>query len=111
MITSLYAGILGLLFLKITLDTIKVRRRFKVSLGNGPNNEIQQFVSAHSNFAAFAIFLIVQLFLFERSNLVPGYIIHLLGTSFSLGRFLHYFAFSSSEMGLVLLEPATWLAP
>lgn len=98
MITMLYAGILALIYFKLSLEVIKARRVHQVSLGYGPNNEIAQIVSAHGNFAAYIPLLLILAFLLEQSGAMPGYVIHILAGVFTLGRVLHFLAFAGDKM-------------
>lgn len=95
MITSLYAGILTILFFFISIATIKARRRHQISVGFGPNNEIAQIVGAHSNFASYAVIFLLLLHLAEFSQVLPSIFIHIIGLAFTVGRFSHYFAFKN----------------
>jgi len=96
MVTSLYLGILGLLYFWISIETIKGRRANKVSLGAGENNEILHLVSAHSNFASYTPFFLFSLFLLEHQT-VSLYAIHALAVVFVLGRVLHYLTMRNQE--------------
>jgi uncharacterized protein len=98
MITSLYAGFLGLILFLISMETIKARRAHKISIGVGPNNEIATVVSAHANFVAYVPLLLLLLFFAENSSLISNLIIHALGFAIFLGRLLHYFAFRGPKM-------------
>ena len=89
MVTSLYAGLLGLLFFKLSLDTIAQRRKHQISIGMGPNNEIAEIVSAHANFVAYAVFLLLLCYLLEQAHTVSIYVLHLLAAAFTIGRLLH----------------------
>lgn len=91
MITSFYLSLLAFLYFKMSLDTIKARRKHRISLGPGPNNEILGLVSAHSNFQAYTPFLGVLLFAYEQSRLSQPLIVHALGLTILAGRLLHYY--------------------
>lgn len=93
MITSLYAGLFGLLYIHITNDVIRERRKHKISIGYGKNDELGQIASAHSNFSSFVPFILVMLYLIELNLVLPSLIIHILGVSVLLGRLFHYLAF------------------
>lgn len=97
MITSLYAGILGIIYYFISTDTIKARRKNKISVGSGKNNEILHLVSAHNNFASYIPLLLILLYLLEQQNVYP-WLLHLLAISFVAGRLFHYYAFKAEEM-------------
>jgi uncharacterized membrane protein YecN with MAPEG domain len=98
MITTFYSGILGILFFMISIETIKNRRKHKISLGFGPNDEIAGIVSAHSNFSSYACYFLFLLFLAENSQVIPIVILHILGLTFTVGRFIHFYAFKSKHM-------------
>lgn len=98
MITSLYTGLLGLLFFLISIETIRARRTKKISLGTGLNNEIQHLVSAHSNFSAYVPFFLLALGFCEFSRLFPMVLLHALGLVFFLGRVLHFLSMRTESM-------------
>lgn len=96
MITGLYAGVLGLLFFRISMDTISARRSHKIALGSGPNNEIAHLIAAHSNFSAYAPVLLFLLYLLETSAVHPV-VVHGLGIVIVAGRVVHYLSMKSRE--------------
>lgn len=96
MVTSLYVGILGLLYFKISMDTIVARGREKVSLGPGAQNEILHLVSAHGNFASYTPIFLMMFFLLEIQNVSPV-LLYILGSAFILGRMLHYLTMKDKE--------------
>lgn len=93
MITQLYGGILALIYLALSIETIRARRKHKVSLGYGPNDEVASIVSAHNNFASYTVILLFLLFLLETAEIVNPIILHALAIAFTTGRLLHYLAF------------------
>ena len=102
MITPLYAGILGILFFLISVETIKARKRNQVSLGVGSNNEIENMVGAHSNFSAYTPMFLMLLFFTEGMNTLPVIVTHGLGVLFCTGRLLHFIAFRGRAMNFKL---------
>ena len=96
MITSLYSGILGLIFFKISIDTIKARGKEKVSLGVGANNEIVHIVSAHSNFSSYTPLFLIQFYLLETMKL-NVYLLHTAALAFTTGRVIHYLTMRDKE--------------
>lgn len=98
MITSLFAGVLWLLFFAITMKTIKARRSNSISLGDGDSGEISGVVSAHSNFSSYAIFFLFLMFLVEELSMTPRGVLYFLGTIFTIGRYLHFKALSGPKM-------------
>ena len=93
MVTSLYAGLFGLLYMQITFDVIKHRRRHQVSVGYGKNKEIAQIASAHANFSSFVPFALILMYLIETTLALPVLTLHFFGLCIFLGRLFHYIAF------------------
>jgi uncharacterized membrane protein YecN with MAPEG domain len=90
MITSIIAGFLGLIYIIITVNVIKTRRRFQISLGDGGNLEMQKAVSAHSNFNNYTPLFLILLYLIEVNHFIPIPAITILGSLFTFGRILHF---------------------
>ncbi|MDC1175616.1 MAPEG family protein [Bacteriovoracaceae bacterium] len=102
MISNLYLGLLTLLYVMITLETIKARQRNQISLGAGKTFEIEAIVSAHSNFNSYVPLLMILLFSAEWFMILPKFIIHLLGIMIFLGRTFHFIAFRGNKMNFKL---------
>lgn len=116
MITSLYAGILSILFFWISLETIKARGREQISLGAGENNQIIHLVSAHSNFASYVPLLLFLMYLLEVKSFNSVFL-HFTGVIVVTGRILHFLTmrnkettFKKRKLGMQLtLFPLLWL--
>jgi uncharacterized membrane protein YecN with MAPEG domain len=108
MVTSLYLGVLGLLYFWISIETIMARGKNKVSLGAGQNNEIIHLVSAHGNFSSYVPFFLLALYLLEQQT-VSAYAIHALAGVFVLGRVLHFLTMRNKEQTFKYRKPAMML--
>ena len=86
--TSIYVGLSGLFMAWLALQTIKVRRAAKVKLGDNGNFELQSAIRAHGNFAEYMPITMMLLFLLEYNG-APALTIHLIGTAFLVGRWIH----------------------
>jgi uncharacterized membrane protein YecN with MAPEG domain len=87
-VTAVFAGILALMFIKLSFDVIGFRRKNKISLGAGGVEELERAIRAHGNFAEyvpFALFLIGALEL----NDGPLELVALLGLLLVIGRYFH----------------------
>ena len=51
--TPLYAALLGLIFVALSIRTIRLRRRYGVGVGDGNNTELQRAARVHANFAEY----------------------------------------------------------
>ncbi|MDP1666402.1 MAG: MAPEG family protein [Methylobacter sp.] len=88
MITSIYASLSALLIVKLTLAVIKLRRKNRVSVGDGGNEELQLAIRAHSNAVEY-IPVTLMLLLTLELNGAPRILIHILGAALLIGRILH----------------------
>jgi uncharacterized membrane protein YecN with MAPEG domain len=88
LVTAIFASILALMFIKLSLDVIGVRRKNKVSLGAGGVDELERAIRAHGNFAEYVplgLFLIGALEL----NEAPLELVAPLGFLLIAGRYFH----------------------
>jgi len=94
--TTLYAGLLALMFIWLSVQVIKGRRGAGVAIGDQNILDLQRRVRAQGNFAEYAPFFVVMAALAE-SNGLPPYAIHGLGVAFIAGRAMHAFSLLSAE--------------
>jgi Uncharacterized relative of glutathione S-transferase, MAPEG superfamily len=87
-ITSLYAAILALLFYKLSMRTIQLRRQLRIPIGDGGEPQMIRAMRVHANFAEYVPLALVLLFLVE-SNGAQSWVVHVLGLILLAGRLLH----------------------
>lgn len=88
MITSLYASLSALLIVKLTLSVIKLRRKNRVSVGDGGNEELQLAIRAHANAVEYIPITLLLLLTLELNG-APKMLIYILGVMLVVGRILH----------------------
>lgn len=88
MISSIYAGILALLIVWLSLNVIKLRRANKVRLGDGGIPQLQNAIRAQGNATEYVPIALVLLVLLEFSGAYP-LLVHLGGAAIIIGRLLH----------------------
>jgi len=88
MITIVYAGILGILYVGLSLYVIAGRYRYKTSLGDGGVPDLEKRIRVHGNFAEYVPFALLLLFMTDYVSYSP-IIIHVLGIMLVIGRVLH----------------------
>ena len=93
MITSLYAALLALIFVFLSLSTIKTRRELKIPLGDGNNPKLTKLIRAHSNFAEYVPFALILIYMAETQG-ANKLFIHLLGITLLIGRSIHAYGIS-----------------
>ena len=87
-VTAIYAGLLALLFLWLSLRVVGARRTHKVSVGDGGERAVLKAMRAQANCAEYAPIGIILLALAELQGL-PALAMHLLGAALLAGRVLH----------------------
>lgn len=96
MITGFYAGILALLYVRLSLKIVDLRRQHKVSIGDGDNDELKRAIATHTNASQYIPIALLLLFLLEQQEL-HGFWLHLAGIAFVAGRWLHSQALPSDD--------------
>ena len=94
-ITLLYAGLLSLLFLVLSVRII-VLRNHGVSFGDGGNPVLLRRIRAHGNFAEYVPMILLMIGFLEISHFSALWI-HLLGGTLVVSRLLHGYALSFNE--------------
>lgn len=88
MITSIYASLAALLIVRLALSVIKLRRKNRVSVGDGGVEALQLAIRAHANAVEY-IPVTLMLLLTLELNGAPKILIHILGVTLIVGRILH----------------------
>ncbi|SMF74836.1 hypothetical protein SAMN06265365_13148 [Tistlia consotensis] len=95
-IVPVYAALLGLLLLALSINVIRLRRRLRVSLGDGGDARLARPVRAQGNFVDYVPMVLLLLLLAELGG-GPAWLLHLLAGSLLLGRLLHAWCFLFTE--------------
>ena len=88
MISSIYAGILALLIVWLSLNVIKLRHSKKVILGDGGETDLQYAIRAQGNATEYIPISLILLVLLEISG-AAVWLVHLGGIAIIVGRLLH----------------------
>lgn len=92
-ITGLYASLLAFIYVQLSLNVIKLRRSYKVSLGHKNHKDLEQAIRAQTNFIEYVPFGLILLSCLEI-NKIHSLIVFMLGGLLFVGRFLHAKSFS-----------------
>ena len=90
-VTPLYAAVLVLLFLVLSLRVVLNRRSAKVSLGDGGDALLQRAIRGHANFAEYVPLALLLLAILELSRF-SIYVLHAIGIALVIARLLHGYA-------------------
>jgi len=88
MVSALYVVVGSLFILKFLLDVVRLRRQYRVSIGDGGVSDLQLAIRIHGNAVdniPIAMFLLVMM----EMNGADIWMLHLLGLFFFFGRMMH----------------------
>ncbi len=88
MITSIYASLSALLIVRLSISVIKLRRKNRISVGDGGNEELQLAIRTHANAVEYIPITLLLLLMLELNG-APKILIHLLGATLITGRIIH----------------------
>ncbi|MDA0117559.1 MAPEG family protein [Vibrio sp. T11.5] len=88
MITALYASVLAMLMIWLSIEVIKQRRSAKVAYADGGVNALQVARSAQGNAMDYIPITLFLMAMFEYNGASP-WMIHIAGAVFVIGRLLH----------------------
>ena len=88
MTVSLYAGLLGLMFLALSIRVIGGRRLARVGLGDGGDLGLQRRMRAQANFAEYVPIVLLLMLLAELQG-VSAWILHGVGACLVFGLIAH----------------------
>ncbi|MGB5131523.1 MAG: MAPEG family protein [Steroidobacteraceae bacterium] len=106
-----YAGLLGLLLIALSINVVLARRRYRVRLGVGTEDGMQQAVRVQANFAEYVPFAVVLLVLSDLTRM-PEAAVHVAGLLLVTSRLLHAWGLSHSPgrtFGRFFGTAGTWI--
>jgi len=89
-VTALYAGILALVLVGLSLYVVRGRWANKVSVGDGGNADMLKRMRAHANFIEYVPIALIGLYLLEVTR-HSVYLLHVLGIALVVARLMHPF--------------------
>jgi uncharacterized membrane protein YecN with MAPEG domain len=92
-VTPLYAALLGLIFVALSVRTIRLRRRFRVGVGDGNHSELQRAARVHANFAEYVPLALLLIYFVETTS-ESALLTHILCIALLCGRLLHAYGVS-----------------
>ncbi|MCF5838578.1 MAPEG family protein [Aeromonas veronii] len=92
-ILPVYAALLALFFVLLSIRTIRTRHSRKVALGHGDDPAMLRAMRVHANFAEYVPLALLLIYFVETGSQTP-WLIHLLGSALLLGRLCHAFGMS-----------------
>jgi hypothetical protein len=98
LITAFFSSILALIFYKLSINVIKLRRKYKISLGSSTKHkDLEQAIRAHGNLSEFLPVGLILLACLEVNH-IPKIVVFICGLFFLVGRYLHATSFLKEEI-------------
>ena len=119
-IVLLYAALLALLFVGLSIRTLRMRQRLRIAIGDANNPAMARAMRVHANFAEYVPLSLLLLYFVEATGANAPFV-HALGASTLAGRIIHAigvsqvretYAFRITGMALTLaplVAAAVWL--
>ena len=99
-IVGLYAALLGLLYVAISIRAIRLRRALRIPIGDSGHPEMLRAMRVHANFAEYVPIALILILLNELAGL-PALAVHGLGVLLLAGRLLHAYGVSKTSEAYV----------
>lgn len=96
MITPIYASLLGLILIGLSINVIKGRHKYGAGLGDANNIEMRRRIRAQANLAEYAPMFLILLGYAEYQKL-QHWAVHLFGLAFLIGRCMHGYSVLKAE--------------
>ncbi len=97
MITSIYASLSVLLIVRLSLSVIKLRRKNRIIVGDGGNEELQLAIRTHANALEYIPITLLLLLTLELNG-APKILIHILGSTLIIGRIIHAMGLPAKDL-------------
>jgi uncharacterized protein len=96
-ITALYAALLGIMFVALSVRTLRLRRRLRIGLGDAGNPQMLRAIRIHANFSEYVPFSLGLIYLTEVQN-SAGWLIHALGGLLVFARVAHAYGLQNEKL-------------
>jgi uncharacterized protein len=100
-ITALYAGLLTVLLLVLTVRVIGRRRAKRVEIGDGADTDLLRRMRVHANFVEYTPYALILMGLAESLRASP-IALHAIGLVLSIGRAIHAYGLSQTPHNMRL---------
>ena len=93
---AIYASILALMFVGLSIRTLGMRRRLRIAIGDAGNPEMLRAMRVHSNFSEYVPLGLLLMILVAASD-AHLVLLHFLGLTLLAGRITHAYGVSNSR--------------
>lgn len=87
-ISSIISALLTIIFIKLSIGVIRLRRKHKVGLGGGGHDDLERAIRVQGNFAEYVPFGIILIACLELNG-APWWLVAIPGITLIIGRLIH----------------------
>ncbi len=91
--TAFYAALFGLIFVFLSFRTVRLRQKFRTSLGDGQQPLLQRAIRVHGNFAEYVPFALLLIY-FVETQTASNLLVHILCVGLLVARASHAYGVS-----------------
>ncbi|WP_209504544.1 MULTISPECIES: MAPEG family protein [unclassified Ruegeria] len=102
-ITPIYAALIAILYVALSVKVILQRRSDKISVGDGGSKLMIKAIRTHANCAEYAPISLLLIAMVELQG-AAGILVHLLGLMLLAGRLLHAYGFGRTPQIVILRQ-------
>ena len=102
-ITPIYAALIAILYVALSVKVILQRRSDKISVGDGGSKLMIKAIRTHSNCAEYAPITLLLIAMVELQG-AGGLLVHVLGLLLLAGRLLHAYGFGRTPQIVILRQ-------
>ncbi len=88
LVTSIIASVLTIIFIRLSVAVIALRRKNHVALGNGGHDDLERAIRAQGNFSKYVPITIILIACLEL-NRAPWWLVAIPGITLITGRLIH----------------------
>ena len=92
-ITPMYGAVLAILFVALSVRTVRLRRRNRIAVGDGGNVELMRAMRVHANFAEYVPMTLLLIYMLESMTGI-SVLVHGLSVCLVAGRIAHAYGVS-----------------
>jgi len=109
-ITPVYASLLGLLFVGLSVRTLRLRGKLGIAIGDAGNQQMLRVIRVHSNFAEYVPLALLLIYFTEVQGASARFI-HIVCLCLLAGRLLHAYGVSqvNEQLGFRVVGTALTL--
>lgn len=96
-ITPLYASLLALLFVALSVRTLRLRKTLGIAIGDSGSAAMLRAMRVHSNFAEYVPLCLILISMVELQGAAPLFVVHGLGIALLAGRAAHAYGVSQTR--------------